>query len=503
MLFTLLDSAALVLLGVNEWALRVMNIICTIITLFLFLKILRHLFDDITALLAGLFFCLFPLTAFFGVNMWLYPLAFLAFWCYLAIIGALRDVTEKKWHKIVLAAAIFLAIQMTWEGFFFAMALGVHYVCLCIKRRKKPDWILFSILAIAPFASLALDFTILAAGQNWDFKRLFELARIRSTSGELGSLTWSMWFGRFLEHALTNFSLPVLIAVLFSITFGQIYAALNKKISRLYTLRFNQFWLFVMPAFFQLVLLRGTLYPHQYWERPMVLGMAVGTALAIMVIFDILKKYNFFASIIASAAITILLCAGCIYGINYYYGIRWENPTRMKMFKDLNSKIPTGMALLSVEPLTVDQFPGIKAASYRPEIAWYLDREIVPCGEQFVEINSRNSAVINIPKFLDDIAQKAKTGRFKYYMVPALFSVVRNQTEYPVTNLKQVIDELSKRYKIDSENEYIPWESRKVPWTQFVLWIYTLNPRAQQETFYRRGMLPTVIFDLSSPPSPK
>jgi hypothetical protein len=174
----------------------------------------------------------------------------------------------------------------------------------------------------------------------------------------------------------------------------------------------------------------------------------------------------------------------------------------MQMFKDLKTKIPPGMALLSVEPLTVDQFPGIKAASYRPEIAWYLDREIVPCGEQFVEINQRG-AVVNIPKFLEDISQKAATGRFKYYMVPAVFSVIRNQTEYTVTNMKQFIDELSKRYKIDSEYPFIPWEAKKVPWTRFVPWIYELNPRAQQETFYRRGMLPTYIFDLSSPPIAK
>jgi hypothetical protein len=209
-LFTLINAAVMYALGINEWSMRAVNIICTIIALLLFLKILRHLFDDATSLLAGLFFCLFPLIAFYGVNMWLYPLALLAYWCYLSLIGALKDSAVKKWHKPVLAIAIFLAIQMTWEGFFFAMAMGIHYVCHCIHKRKRPDGSLLLILAIAPFASLALDFIVLAAGQNWDFKRLFELARIRSSSGELGNaLTWTVWFARFVEHAFTNFSLPV------------------------------------------------------------------------------------------------------------------------------------------------------------------------------------------------------------------------------------------------------------------------------------------------------
>ena len=46
--------------GVHEWSYRSLNIILTIITLLLFLKILHGLLDDTTALLAGLLFCLFP-----------------------------------------------------------------------------------------------------------------------------------------------------------------------------------------------------------------------------------------------------------------------------------------------------------------------------------------------------------------------------------------------------------------------------------------------------------
>jgi hypothetical protein len=466
-LFTLINSAAMYVFGINEWSMRVMNIICTIISLLLFLKILRHLVDDITALLTGLFFCLLPLIAFFGVNMWLYPLVLLAYWCYLAIIGALKDVTVKKWHKPVLALAIFLAIQMTWEGFFFAMALGIHYIFRCIRRKRRPDWILFLILAAAPFVSLALDFVILAAGENWDFKRLFELAKIRSGGGELGgSLTWAIWFGRFIEHALTNFSLPVIIAAIFSLTIGQLYAAIKKNTGHPYSIKFPQFWLFFMPAFFQLTLLRGTLYPHQYWERPMTLFLAIAAAMAIIVIFDIIKKYNFTASIIVSASITILLCAGCIYGINYYYGIRWQNPEDIQMYKYLNSLIPPDKALLSFEPHIIDQFPGVKAASLRPEVAWYLDRDIVPAQE------------------LTEIVKKAETGKFPYYLMLLPCERFNNDAN---TYLSRLNAELAKRYKLVKKYPYLPWVEKKVPWMK-------------KEDFFIRGMLPQAIYDLTQKP---
>ena len=501
-LFTLINSAAMCILGVNVWTLRVMNIISTIAALLIFLKILRHLVDDVTALLAGLFFCLFPLIAFFGVNMWLYPLVFLAFWCYLALTGTLKDVAIKKWHKPALAIAIFLAIQMTWEGFFFAMALGIHYVFWCIKRKRLPDWPLLSILTIVPFASLALDFTILAAGHNWDFKRLIELAKIRTTSGERGQLTWSEWFGRFLEHALTNFSLPVLIAAALNLTVGQLYARKNKTGSP-YSLRYPQFWLFLMPALFQLTLLRGTLWPHQYWERPMAPLLAVATAGAITIIFDILKKLNLVLSLVVSSALTILLCWGCFYGIQYYYGIRWENPQRIEMFEDLNGKIPPDKYLLSFDPFTVDQFPGVKAASYRPEIAWHLNREITEAGQNFIAVDSQGNLSVNIPALLTEIDNKAKTAKFPYYIVPFVYTMYNpvRRGQSAVVNMQQLIEKLAARYKIDSRYEFVEWQPRKVPWLETVPVFKKWMPWSAGELFFQRGTMPYIIFDLRSSPT--
>jgi hypothetical protein len=356
-----------------------------------------------------------------------------------------------------------------------------------------------SILAVAPLASLASDFTILAAGQNWDFKRLFELAKIRSTSGELGTLPWGSWLGRFLEHALTNFSLPVLIASVFGITAGLIYTC-KKNENLPYSLRFPQFWLFFMPAFFQLTLLRGTLWPHQYWERPMAPLLSIATAISIMIIFDILKKINLAVSVIVSSALTILLCWGCFYGIKYYYGIRWENPQRIEMFKSLNGKIPSDKYLLSFDPFTVDQFPGVKAASYRPEIAWHLDREITAAGPNFVAADSKGNLVVNIPALLKDIENKAKTGKYLFYILPFAYTQFNpaQRGETAITNMQQLIEQLAGRYKIDSRYEFVEWEAKKVPWLDIIPVFKKWIPWSAGGTFYRRGTMPYIIFDLRS-----
>lgn len=469
-LFGLVNSLAMVIFGINTWALRVTNILATVIALFLFLKILRGLLDDTTALLAGLLFCLFPLIGYFGVNQWLYPLSFSAIWCYLVLIGALKNGPQpKKYHKWILAASLFLALQMTWEGFFFALAIGVHYVFRCIRRRQLPDKSLLAILIIAPLSSLALVFLILIAGDNWDFQRIIELAKIRATSGEVKALTWSFWFKKFREHAVTNFTLPVLVIAIAYLTFGQVFAfassAFGKKgvkVSR----RFPQFWLFLMPAAFQLLILKGTLCPHQYWERPLVPFIAIAVALGVMLLYDILKRVHQRVAAGGALLLITVLFISCVIGTNYYYGIRWQIPQRIEMFKMLNEKIPPDKALLSFEPHTIDQFPGIKAASYRPEIAWYLDRDI------------------EVAQTLEEIEEKAKTGKYPYYLVPATHRV-RKVAAY----LSKLIPQLEKRYKVEASYPYIPWEYRNLPW---------YKKEDKNIRIYRWGMFPHVIFDLNN-----
>ena len=402
--FTLCNSLAMAIFGVNTWALRITNVIATVIALLLFLKILRALTDDATALLAGLFFSMFPLITYFGVNQWMYPLSFYAIWCYLVLIGAVKDAAgQARFYKIALFLCLFLGLQMTWEAFFFAMAIGFHYVLRCIHRKKMPDKTLLAILIIAPLSSLILDFAILAAGGGWDLNRIFQLAKIRATSGELGNLTWTIWGKRFWEHATTNFSLPVLIAVILYLTVGQLYVFAPKtsdSVSSVPSRRFPQFWLFLMPPAFQLLILRGTLYPHQYWERPLTPFLAIACALCVMVVADIVGKINRRVAVAVSVAFVAVLLASCVMGTNFYYSIRWRAPQQIEMFQLLNTKIPPDKALLSFEAHVIDQFPGIKARSYRPEVAWYLDRDVVPA------------------QTIQEIERQAATGKFPYYLMP-------------------------------------------------------------------------------------
>jgi hypothetical protein len=453
---TWLDAIAMLIIGTNELAIRIPNLIATFLTVLIFIKILKALTDYRVALLAGFFFATFPLTGYFGVwgvSTWFTPTAMLTIWYYLVVTGIVpQQDGPRKRHKWILAFLLFLILQMTWEGFFVALAVGVHFICRQIKKKKFPHRTILAILIIAPLSSLLLNFLILSAGRGWNFHEIIEIAKWRATSGEMENLTWAGWFELFKIHAVTNFTIPALVLTILALTLGQLYilltAAKTTGSENKYKYKFPQFWLFTLPAVFQLLILRGALVPHQYWERPIAFPIAIALALAVMIIYDLLRRLNEKVAVVSAAAVTLLVFIFCMVGTNYYYSYRWQPEQKIKMFKELNQKIPPDKYLLSYEGLMYDQHE-YKAASIQCEIAWYLDRQI------------------HTAQTLNEVLEKAKTGKYPYYLIPNM------------PQLAPLIKELRKRYAF----EYVPGQQR-------------ISTR--QGFTYKGGMPPYLIFDLNS-----
>ena len=320
---------------------------------------------------------------------------------------------------------------------------------------------LLAILVIAPLSSIILNFLILTAGRNWDFQGIIEIAKWRAGAGEMGIHLWGPWFARVWEFAITNFSLPVLLTAIAYLTLGQLFVFARRpsdkqtpEVSR----RFPQFWLFLMPPVFQLFLLKGTLWPHQYWERPLIPFVAIAAALGVMVLADILKKVHRYLSVAGAVILVGILFIFCMLGTNHYYGIRWQAAENIKMFEMLNQKIPPDKALLSFEPHIIDQHKA-KQASYRPEIAWYLDRDVV------------------VARTPEEIDKQAQTGKYPYYLMP---SAPRHPRERPY--LAKLRQELPKRYKF----EYVRGNPGEV---------------TKDKKFFKISMVDHIIFDLQSKPT--
>lgn len=288
----------------------------------------------------------------------------------------------------------------------------------------------------------------MAAGYNWDVGKITELYKWRSSKGETPAFEWDKWFAQMWEFAVTNFTIPAIIAALFYLTIGQLFVFTTPKDETTKkALQFPCFWLFFFIPFFQLFILRGCLWRHQTWEQPLTPLIAISVALAILTIGEILKKIHRYLAFAAEGLFVIILLISCITGTNHYYAIRWQPEAKIKMFKMLNKAIPSDKALLSFEDFIVNQHES-KGGFIRPEIAWYLDREIVQATT------------------FQQVQELAKTGEYPYYLVP-----------YHPT-LAELINQLKQLYTY----EYLAGDPGET----------------KDGKFFKAGMMPYMIFDLTS-----
>jgi hypothetical protein len=448
----IMASLAMRVFGINIWSQGVLGIFLASSGLLVFLKILKHIAEERTALLAGLMYVLFPLTGYFGLGAWDTLTGLSAIWFYLVLIGVTRGGPQPtKLHKVGLAACLFFSLQFGWPGFFYCFSIGFHYVCRCICLKKFPDKVLLAILIFAPLTSLMLNFTIMAGGYGWDVSKIIELYKWRSAKGEMPEFLWDAWFARIWQHASTNFTVPVLMLVIAYMTAGQLFIFAHRKDSETgrFPWQFPQFLLFFVTPVSQLFVLKGALWQHQTWLLPFGPFVAIAAAQAILLIVDVVKKLNRRLTVATAVVVVGALAIFCMIGTNYYYNVRWQAPEKLKMFERFNEKIPSDKALLSFEDFIVNQNAS-KGAFYRPEIAWYLDREIV-------------QAVT-----LEQIQAYAKTGKYPYYLIPN------------VNELRPLINQLVRLYSY----EYVPG----------------VDGELRNGNFFRAGMSPYLIFDLNSKP---
>jgi hypothetical protein len=447
----ILNVPIIYLLGQNEWSFRVANISLTVLTLLIFAQIVRRLTDEKTAIWASLFFSIFPLFAYFGVNMWFYPIVMGALYNYLLLTGYLNKESENpRFNKLLLAMCLFFAQQISWEGFFFALGIGLHYLGRCVFRRRKPDWGFFAILFFAPVTGLMLTTLIIIAGRGWDFAAIYQLFVWRAGSGEQTEHNWSLWFENLWEFMQSNYTLPAVLLCAIYLLFGRLLsvkkndsADANPKWSG----AFPQLLLFLLIPTLQLFILKGCLWMHQTWLTPFFMLIAIGAAGGIQLVGLGLDKIKTGLGLYAQGILTAVILICCIIGSNNYYNIRHFSETKIEMLQKLNSMIPADKNLLSFEDFVVNQHKA-KGAFYRPEVAWYLDREV------------------EVARTLEEIEAKAATGRYPYYLMPV--SYYDQQT---ATYLNNLAGQLSRKYGY----EFIPAEPPHDKWAP---------------------MLPYMIFDL-------
>jgi hypothetical protein len=450
----------------SEWIPRAYGIVLSGIGLLMVLLISRHLVGDTAAVMAGLLYAIFPITGYFCGVHHADLLYLVALWCYLVLIGQAPDGPEPKpKHLWGLGLALFFMCQMSWPGVFYAATLGLHYLGRALWRREAPRLPVLLILILAPTVSLLLVLAVMAGGYGWDFAKIVELYRWRSAKGEMAEFVWSDWFGTFWEYALSNFSLPVVLTAIAFLLFSPI-VRLNAKDEpgrqRYPTLSLSHVWLLLMPGVLQVFTLKGALWKHQTWELPFVSVVAIAAGTGVVLLWRLLERFNRRTAQVAAVALVATCVVSCAVGVNDYFTRRWQTPHKIAMLKMLNQAIPPDKALLSFEPFMTDQHQS-KGAFYRPEIAWYLDRQIIAPTTMAELIEALNRRPEGSPQpawgeaaklVIDGIERNKDKGTI--YIIPEYIVVPTAEGSRPLS-LIPIVRALDKKYdRVTVVPQFIP-----------------------------------------------
>jgi len=466
---TWITALGMRLFGTQEGSIRLFDMILSVPALALMMFLLRKLYGSGCALLAGLLLAVFPLSGYLGFEPPLILLSLWALWRYLLLIRELGEESRSKVrHGLELAAALFVLIQLSWAGVFYALTMGLHYVVhVVICRRIR--WAVLAILMISPLLSVTLNIGVMVAGYRSNIaaeaktKRPAQFTVDRGgilpplvqklgperedtawgrmkaqfqawvTGGERGLFPSRAQLARIVEHAGSNFSPAVLVfcgvyvvylaAAPVVLLVRRVLASGGVKGqsgSAAIPRPFTHVWFFLFPGLLFLLVFRGLALEHPHWQAPLALFVAVGAALGILLVGDVFAAIHrlFGGSVVA--ALTVLSVVFCNQVLAEHRAVRTISPRTLGLFQKLGAEIPPGQLLLKFKDFTVPS-SGANASIYRPEYAWYLDREMVVANAWHYNPNWAGPAQID--KVVDDtigeIQRQAKTGRFAYYFIPA------------------------------------------------------------------------------------
>lgn len=223
-------AVPMVFFGDHEWAARSVPILATLGSIWLLMLIVGRLYSSWLGVLAGFFYALLPVTAFFGRMLDHVPpvqfFSLLMLHGYLhrmQLYGADSRPGRGFWYYTLGAV---LGIGTGWAALIMAGLIWLWHVARCLARRAPAMPLLW--LTVIPAAALAAVVLHILWGCGWDWRMfgpLFYSRTVGPQQGlELGPWTaWPRQLAIHMWHNLTPFGIgaAVVYLALFPLTWGQ------------------------------------------------------------------------------------------------------------------------------------------------------------------------------------------------------------------------------------------------------------------------------------------
>jgi Dolichyl-phosphate-mannose-protein mannosyltransferase len=213
-LIALWTAVPLALFGDHEWAARLVPIAASVGSTALLMTILTRLGSPLLGVLAGFFFAVLPLTAYFG--RMIDHVAPAQFFTLLMVEGYRRwtdgrgGPRSRRTGAALYVLGVVFGIGTAWAVVIGAGLVWAWHGARVLRSRGGARLLLW--LAAIPALALTAVVVHIAAGAGGDFGMLRPLFLTRSLGGVGGRQPWSAWLALQGAYFVRNFTLPGALA---------------------------------------------------------------------------------------------------------------------------------------------------------------------------------------------------------------------------------------------------------------------------------------------------
>ena len=397
-LLPLWAAIPMLVFGDHEWVVRSVPIAATLGSAWLLMVIIGRLQSQALGVLAGLFYVMLPITAYFGrVLNHDSPVQFfslLTLHGYLQWTGLYGNGYSRKTGAVYYVLAVALGTGTGWGATIMAGLIWIWHLCRIFRDRSLVRFL--PILTVIPAVSLAAVIIHILWGAQWDIGWLGTLFLSR-TAGPAETTSWAEWLRLNRVYLAFNVSLFGIGAAIF-------YLAIIPAILR-YTASDSPFRQIVrdgtsvvpvlltgLQGLIWVVVFRHQSGMHAYWQYLISPFVAAGMAAAALTVFILLSRYAPTAAVYVTILIILMPIPFFARSLDILYKIKphYENVEgAAAVFKKLAQIIPFRIPVMTSEEFTLK--PG--SGEIVPQVTYYANRPLVYTTDiNEIEANRQNCA---------------------------------------------------------------------------------------------------------------
>ncbi|MEE8169892.1 MAG: glycosyltransferase family 39 protein [Phycisphaerae bacterium] len=375
-------AVSFALLGVSEWAARLVPILCSLGSLWLLIRITSSTLGRPVAIVAGLLYAVMPMSTFFGrmVNHEAVVLFFvlLAWWGWFGRLGIVETGRGRAFNTGLWIAGTVGAIWVDWPGCLAAAAVFVHALWLRRCGRCSTSTVICAALVPAVVVTAAVLWLVYGGlDGSWTAFGDMAFSRTETSAGDLASQRDRSMQGGGRQLTRDNFSPRMLGLAVAGLVIAVVQAVRRRPVQAGASHPTTAFlWMIGGVGGVWLALFWNQFLRHNYWQFYLGPAVVLLAAIAIVCLNDAVSKRSSRLANGSSGMILVFTVLAALLGTNDYFQRRSFSLDLIRGMQGVTDQLAPDERVLLFDPFIDHDRRG--AYAYRnfvpPHLPYYLDR---------------------------------------------------------------------------------------------------------------------------------